>query len=174
MKKIITIIIILIVAIALFVIIRPQQTEEITSFEECVEAGYPVMESYPQQCKTPDGKTFTENIGNELEKDHLIRITSPRPNEIIQSPLTIKGQAKGTWFFEADFPIKLKDANNNTIATAIAQTTEDWMTEEFISFQAELEFQKPETKEGTLILEKANPSGLPENEDQLIIPIKFK
>lgn len=30
------------------------------SFQECVEAGYPVMESYPPQCKTPDGRTFTE------------------------------------------------------------------------------------------------------------------
>ena len=30
------------------------------SFQDCVEAGYPVMESYPRQCKTPDGRTFTE------------------------------------------------------------------------------------------------------------------
>ena len=31
----------------------------ITSFSECAEAGYPIMESYPRRCKTPDGKTFT-------------------------------------------------------------------------------------------------------------------
>ena len=36
--------------------------DEITSFEECVEAGYPVMESYPRQCRTPDGRTFTEEV----------------------------------------------------------------------------------------------------------------
>jgi len=30
------------------------------------------MESYPRQCRVPDGETFTENIGNELEKDDLI------------------------------------------------------------------------------------------------------
>ncbi|MDD3661951.1 MAG: DUF333 domain-containing protein [Candidatus Dojkabacteria bacterium] len=34
----------------------------ITSFEECVEAGYPVMESYPRQCAVPDGKTFVEDV----------------------------------------------------------------------------------------------------------------
>lgn len=28
------------------------------SFEECVAAGNPVMESYPERCRTPDGKTF--------------------------------------------------------------------------------------------------------------------
>lgn len=34
----------------------------ITSFAECVEAGYDVMESYPRQCATPSGQTFTEDI----------------------------------------------------------------------------------------------------------------
>jgi len=31
----------------------------VNSFTECVKAGYPVMESYPQQCRTPE-KTFVE------------------------------------------------------------------------------------------------------------------
>ena len=35
---------------------------EISSFDECVAAGYPVMESYPRQCKTSDGTTFVEEI----------------------------------------------------------------------------------------------------------------
>jgi len=35
--------------------------EEINSFEECVEAGNPVMESYPPQCAVPGGPTFTED-----------------------------------------------------------------------------------------------------------------
>lgn len=30
----------------------------ITSFEDCVNAGFPVMESYPERCNTPDGKHF--------------------------------------------------------------------------------------------------------------------
>ena len=36
----------------------------ITTFDECAAAGYPVMESYPRQCRTPgaDGQTFTEII----------------------------------------------------------------------------------------------------------------
>src|SRR3989344_618363 len=33
----------------------------IASFEECVEAGYPIMESYPRQCRTPDGTLFIED-----------------------------------------------------------------------------------------------------------------
>lgn len=37
-------------------------TREINSFEECVEAGYPVAESYPRQCQTPDGRNFVEEL----------------------------------------------------------------------------------------------------------------
>lgn len=37
----------------------------IDSFAACVDAGNPIMESYPRQCATRDGRTFTEPV--ELE-----------------------------------------------------------------------------------------------------------
>lgn len=46
-------------AIILFSIPTPKH---ITSFDECVTAGYPVLESYPEQCKTKDGQTFTKDL----------------------------------------------------------------------------------------------------------------
>ena len=36
----------------------------IDSFEDCVSAGNPVMESHPRQCKTIDGKHFVEEINS--------------------------------------------------------------------------------------------------------------
>lgn len=39
--------------------------EAITSFEDCAAAGYPVMESYPEQCRTPDGVTYVREIPEE-------------------------------------------------------------------------------------------------------------
>jgi uncharacterized protein HemX len=153
---------------------QPAKQNQITvsTFAECVAAGYPVLESYPRQCQA-NGQIFTEDIGNELEKMDLIKVNNPRPNQEISSPLTIEGEARGSWFFEADFPVKLYDANDNLIATAIAQAQDDWMTEDFVPFVAEIEFEKPETDQGTLILEKDNPSGLPKNDDQLIMPVEF-
>lgn len=44
------------------------------NFEECVIAGNPVLESYPRQCRAPNGKTFIEDMGNEPEKTDLIKI----------------------------------------------------------------------------------------------------
>lgn len=147
---------------------------EAQNFDECVAAGYPVLESYPRQCKTPDGKTFTEDIGNELEKQNLIRITNPRPNQAIENPLEIRGEARGLWFFEASFPIKLYDGKGNLLGTAIAQAQSDWMTENFVPFTAKLSFSFSGTEKGALVLEKDNPSGLPENADELRIPVIFK
>ncbi len=150
-----------------------EEEEKITSFEECAAAGHPVLESYPRQCITPDGQVFVEDIGNELEKLDIIRINNPRPNQIVESPLVIEGEARGTWFFEGDFPVQLLDGEGNVIGTTIAQAQDEWMTEDFVPFKAELEFNAPTTDRGTLILKKDNPSGLPEHDDELRIPIIF-
>ena len=147
---------------------------KITNFKECVKAGNSVMESYPRQCRVGE-QTFIENIGNELEKMDLIRIDNPRPNQEIESPLTIEGEARGTWFFEADFPVILVNWDGLIIAEGVATAQDDWMTEDFVKFKAELNFEKPDYKNnGALILKKDNPSGLPENDDALEIPIIFK
>lgn len=34
----------------------------IVNFEECAAAGYPIMESYPEQCRTPDGRLFVRDV----------------------------------------------------------------------------------------------------------------
>lgn len=156
---------------------QPAQKEErIETFEACVAAGNPVMESYPRQCRTASGRLFVEPIGNELEKNDLIRITYPRPGTAISSPLTIQGEARGTWFFEASFPVTLTDWDGLIIAEGYASAEGDWMTENFVPFTATLTFTKPDLyqERGTLILHKDNPSGLPEHDDALEIPVQFK
>lgn len=146
----------------------------INNFEECVLAGYPVMESYPRQCKTSDNRTFKEDIGNKLEKNDLIIIDNPRPNQIIQSPLVVKGQARGFWFFEGDFPIKLLDESGDLISLAVAQAQSDWLTEDFVPFEAKIKFNILKPQNAILVLEKDNPSDLPEFDDELRIPIKLE
>lgn len=102
-----------------------------------------------------------------------ITVTSPQPNESVASPLTITGQARGSWYFEASFPVKLVDANGNILDQQPAQAQGEWMTTEFVPFEVTLTFARPATSTGTLILEKDNPSGLPENDNRLEIPISF-
>jgi hypothetical protein len=145
----------------------------IHSYEECIAAGYPVLESYPPQCKTRSGQSFTQNIGNEIELLDEIRLNSPRPGEMLKSPLVITGEARGSWFFEASFPLRLLDANGTTVAEHYATASEDWMTENFVPFSSTLLFATPETATGTLVLMRDNPSGLPSGDRALRIPVKF-
>ncbi len=59
-----------ILLVAVYFIITRNTTvgNEITNFEECIDAGNPAMESYPRQCRDPiSDKTFTEVIENNFE-----------------------------------------------------------------------------------------------------------
>lgn len=118
-------------------------------------------------------KVIKKNTGNETEKADLIVIENPRPNQEISSPLLISGKARGFWYFEASFPVKLIDAHGKQIAIMPAQAQGEWMTTEFVPFKATLIFSAPSTKTGTLILQKDNPSGLSEHDDALIVPVIF-
>ncbi|OGH69818.1 MAG: hypothetical protein A2754_02045 [Candidatus Magasanikbacteria bacterium RIFCSPHIGHO2_01_FULL_47_8] len=115
-----------------------------------------------------------QDIGNELDKQNLIRVSNPRPNQIITSPLVVEGEARGTWFFEASFPVRLIDADGKELAVAVAQAQGEWMTENFVPFRTELRFTVVTTTPATLIFQKDNPSGLPEHDDELRMPVLLK
>ncbi len=42
-------------------IAKKQRMYAISTFEECKNEGYPIMESFPEQCATPDGRTFVND-----------------------------------------------------------------------------------------------------------------
>lgn len=179
MGRAIGLLVILVAVGAWYLITRSSPAPLVTTFEECVVAGNPVMESYPRQCNTKDGKHFVEDIGNALDKSDLIHLTSPLPGALLSNPVTITGEARGTWYFEASFPVFLTDWDGKIIAQGIATAQSDWMTTDFVPFVATLAFDTTDisgqySNRGTLILKKDNPSGLSENDDALEIPIHLK
>ena len=129
----------------------------------------------PNQAQAPVVKDGGTDMGNAAEKQDLIRATTPQPGSQITSPLTVSGEARGTWYFEASFPIEIQDAQGNVIGQGYAQAQGEWMTTDFVAFQSiPITFTaEPTGSAGTLVLKKDNPSGLPENEDQLLIPVVF-
>ncbi|MCF7795857.1 hypothetical protein K9M42_02085 [Patescibacteria group bacterium] len=75
MKKAIFIIILVFVIAISYILITSKENEEeinnettISSFEDCVLAGNPIMESYPRQCMDGDN-VFVEEIENEIIED---------------------------------------------------------------------------------------------------------
>jgi hypothetical protein len=133
----------------------------------------------PQDVKLCSDGSYVSRIPPNCEfqmcpKEDLIVVENPRAREEISSPLFISGKVRGYWFFEASFPIELVDENNNLIAQTIAQAKGEWMTEDFVPFEATLNFVNPKTNKGFLIFRKDNPSGLKEHDDELRVPILFK
>ncbi len=122
----------------------------------------------------PSAPMPIEECGNNNQENQEIVIFAPQANQIISSPFKIEGKAKGNWFFEASFPVKLVDANGKEIAVGHVQAIDDWMTENFARFNAELDFLLPETTIGTLIFHNDNPSGLPENDKEFSVFVRFK
>jgi len=105
----------------------------------------------------------------------FIMVDAPLPGARITSPLTFKGKARGTWFFEGDFPVILLDAQGNRIAESYASAKGEWMTENFVNFEGILHFRNSFSgTKGILILKKDNPAGLPEFDDALEIPVIFE
>lgn len=72
--------------------------------------------------------------------EDMIQVSFPMNNATISSPVTITGFARGPWYFEASFPIELRDGSNIIIASAIGQAQSDWMTENMVPFSAVLTF----------------------------------
>ena len=149
-----------------------QSAPVVISFEQCRASGNRITNSYPRECIDAAGKRFIEQVRTAAGKSDVIVIDTPAINQKISSPVTVSGRARGSWFFEASFPIKLVDAEGKILGTAIAQAQGDWMTTEFVPFTALLAYTAPVgTDNGQLIFQRDNPSGLPENEDDMRMPV---
>lgn len=107
-------------------------------------------------------------------RQDFIVVDSPKPGDAIRSPLKIRGRALGTWFFEGDFPLILKDPKGRIIAQGFVTARGEWMTKEFVPFEGSLTFEKPAAGgRGILIFKKDNPSDRAELDDALELPVSF-
>jgi len=145
------------------------QSGEIKPLEECDPMG---GDRFARMGKidTTSKRTVRTILANiqlgGVEKNQAsenIQLSQPLPNIDVRSPLTVKGEVRGYWFFEGTFPIALYDADDNLLARTTAEAQGKWMTEDFVPFEATLEFDAPDDERGELVLERANPSGQPKN-----------
>ena len=94
---------IIIIASAWWFFSRTQQSVPITTFEECVSAGNPVMESYPRQCRAGE-KTFTELIKTSSLSEAEARVIAEKScikgGEALD--LGIYNENSKTWWFDAN------------------------------------------------------------------------
>jgi len=158
----------------------------VTDFASCVAAGNPVTQTSPRQCRTVDGTVYTEPVtsGNGEANASVREFTSPKgvtvrlhdwaERQTVASPLVISGEIPGNWSFEASFPVALLDPTGKIIGQTTAALDGEWMTSNYVPFTATLTFETPSAGgSGILTLRKDNPSGLPENDDAIEVPVTF-
>lgn len=145
------------------------------SFEECAAQGYPILESQPRRCQAGkiafiDNATLPpENAGNAP-----VVVEALSPHTRIMNSTIVQGKALGTWFFEASFPVRILDAQGNVVAETQAHADGDWQTTDYVPFTVTLTFTAPQTDTGFVEFAKDNPSGLPDLDASVRVPIRFK
>jgi hypothetical protein len=104
-----------------------------------------------------------------------IRVAAPVAGSVVRSPLRVSGSAVGTWFFEGDFPVHLKDSKGRILASGIATAQAPWMTRDFVPFEATLRFEpSPQPMQGTLVLVRDNPSDDRRLDDAIELPVYYQ
>ncbi len=157
---------------------RKVSVEEILSFEDCVSAGYIVLEIYPRQCKTPDGRTYTEEVPEKISYNNsssdLIQVELPFPGAVTGKEFSVIGKARGVWYFEASFPVVVIAKDGKVLFEGPAQAQGDWMTEDFVQFKIDIKVPDSYIGSATLVLKKDNPSGEPQRDASISFPITIE
>lgn len=139
------------------------------------EAGYLMVDSVAaaaESLASPPGQR--PDAGAAVPSGGAVLLDTPHPNQIAESPLWVVGRARGSWFFEAEFPVRLLDQNDSVVTWGTAHADGEWTTTDYVPFALTLNFSPPATDIGTLVLEKSNPSGLPEHAGAVRIPLRFR
>lgn len=136
----------------------------------------------PNQTGQPASSTASSTNGgiDDADKNKItyrnattnnIVVELPFPGAVVGKEFSVIGKARGTWYFEATFPVDLLDKNNKVIASGMGQAQGDWMTEEFVKFKADIRVPQSYIGPATLVLKKDNPSGLPQHDASISFPI---
>jgi hypothetical protein len=104
----------------------------------------------------------------------LIVVERPTPGSVLDKNFAIEGMARGTWFFEASFPVNVVDKFGNILVATPAQTKADWMTQNFVPFRVDIKIPATYSGPATIILRKDNPSGLPEHDASVSFNVFIK
>lgn len=122
--------------------------------------------------------TYREGI---LEPTSFIFGPVENPDVVITEPffgtavsagnLLVQGAARGNWYFEASFPVSITRLDGSSVADSHAEALTDWMTEALVPFEAQLTIPPGTSGVHILLMRNDNPSGDPERDKSVAIPI---
>lgn len=147
----------------------PGPGREISSFDECVAAGFPAMESFPRQCS--DGtRSFTESVTDieTISSSGNVRVGMPSPNMALPLPFTVTGEAR---VFENTVNWRLTDADESVLVEGFA-TSDAGMPGSFGNFSFTSSYPQPKGDRGSLAIFTLSAKDGSE-QDVVRIPVTF-
>ncbi len=105
--------------------------------------------------------------------DNIV-VELPFPGAVTGKSFSVVGKARGMWYFEASFPVKVLDRDGKVLAQVPAQAQGEWMTSEFVPFKVDIQVPDSYIGPSILVLQKDNPSGLPANDASISFPITIE
>lgn len=84
-------------------------SKDITDFASCAKAGNPVLESYPAQCSTKDGKHFIQQLSEEEKK----KLIPPKDGQVCIQVITPAKNLKTSECKEFSTPCDVPEGWNN-------------------------------------------------------------
>ena len=133
----------------------------------------PIVPAVPVATSTPQAPTPSpsESAPSPAPLSASVSVSSPISGATVGHSLSVTGKVPGNWSSEAQFPLMVRDANGNVVGRATGHLQGDWQTTALVPFTATIQIDGNFRGLARLVLLKDNPSGLPENDDSMEVPI---
>jgi hypothetical protein len=142
--------------------------------EEGMAYAQVTVDGYRIVLVAPDTQTHRVHTGGEgAVYCVMIVVDKPQPMQLLADGFEVSGKARGFWYFEASFPTEVLDVHGQPLGNHYAEAQGEWMVNTLVPFKGILKFREPQGMEGTVVFHNDNPSGLPENDENVRIPVRF-
>ncbi len=128
-----------------------------------------VSEREGKEAAEPPGREGGESPvreGEEAARSENFTVFSPRPGEVVRSPVRIRGRAR---VFEGSFVVEIEDGHN-LLAREVVQASAGGP--EWGEFDLSVEFETPTSPGGTLIFVTYDAAD-GKRKEELLLPVKF-
>jgi hypothetical protein len=153
---IIVILLIIIIVMTWYLVVTPSKNAALTA---------------PATSTVPSTKAAISTASSSEPLSARVKVFSPASGASVERTFTISGVAPNAWYSEAVFPIQIRDGDDNLIASGQGHAQSDWTVDGPVPFIATITVTRVYSGPANLILLRDNPSGLPENSDEVTIPI---
>lgn len=99
---------------------------------------------------------------------------SVMPGQKVSGEIVATGEIKGGYFFEGNILVNILNRNKDLLRAGNGNAKTNWMTSEIVGFDAVMDFSGLKKGDAYIEIHNDNASGLPENDNSILIPIIIK